>query len=179
MKAHVGSDDQRIVQPRWPAYSNRILRQHGAGVGWGAKRGDRPWGAIVLTAALACGVGPRTNVEAADLLMQETHENMFAEAMSRLGGTATAIPEVAAALWVPLHPNCYLARHSLSRKLDSSPSTDVKVDGRHSLVCRACPAEAPHHCAPPQRRGTSTTRGPLCPLPRSAHSVAAGLSCSA
>jgi len=66
---------------------------------------------IALTAALAYGVGWRTEVERADLLMLDAEDDLFAEALKQLGRTEDD-PEVAAAaaeLRAPLHENCYLS----------------------------------------------------------------------
>ena len=64
---------------------------------------------VLLTAALARGIGWRTDIEAADFLMQDAPEDMFAETRMRLGDRASVVPDVAAVLHAPLHPNCYLS----------------------------------------------------------------------
>ena len=60
--------------------------------------------AIVLTAALARGIGWRSDAEATDLLMQDAPENLFAEGLRQLGRTADDIElqEIVAALHAPL-----------------------------------------------------------------------------
>ena len=74
--------------------------------------------AIVLTAALARGIGYRTDAERTDLLMQDASEDLFAEALKQLG-VKSADPELAdvvAALRAPLHPNCYLSPTEFAEK---------------------------------------------------------------
>ena len=65
--------------------------------------------AIVLAAALACGVGRRTDSEAADFLMQDAPQDLFAEAMRKLVGREAEVEAAARLLRAPLHPNCYLS----------------------------------------------------------------------
>jgi hypothetical protein len=65
--------------------------------------------AIVVTAALARGVGWRTATERSDLLMQDAAEDMFAEALTRVGDRKGEVEAVVATLHEPLHPNCYLS----------------------------------------------------------------------
>ena len=72
--------------------------------------------AIVITAALARGVGYRTEVETDDLLIEDASEDMFAEAMARLGARGETVPQVAARLRTPFHPNCYLSPTQLAEK---------------------------------------------------------------
>jgi hypothetical protein len=71
--------------------------------------------AIVMTAALACGLGYRTDGEAADLLMQDAPEDMFAAAMERLGDRSI-VNDVVGALRAPLHPRCYLSPTQLAER---------------------------------------------------------------
>jgi hypothetical protein len=75
--------------------------------------------AVVMTAALARGVGWRTDVEAGDLLMQDAPDDMFADALSHLGGRTNAVSEVTAMLRAPLHPNCYLSPSQFAEKFGS------------------------------------------------------------
>jgi len=68
--------------------------------------------AHVLTAALAHGIGSRTDPERADLLMDGLpDDDMFGLALAKIGLTADdpELQEVIAALHAPLHPNCYLS----------------------------------------------------------------------
>jgi hypothetical protein len=72
--------------------------------------------AIVLTAALARAIGWRTAPEAADFLMQDAPDDLFATALRYLGRN-TDNPELQAtiaALHAPLHPNCYLSPTQLA-----------------------------------------------------------------
>ena len=83
--------------------------------------------AIVITAALARGIGWRTEDEAADLLMQDAPENLYAAARAQLLDPAKysaeeitrrerALEETIAALHAPLHPNCYLSPTQFAEK---------------------------------------------------------------
>ena len=67
---------------------------------------ERP---ALLTAALGRGIGWRTEVEAADLLMQDAPEDMFAEAVARLGDRSSVVSNLVAKLRAPLHSSCYLS----------------------------------------------------------------------
>lgn len=64
---------------------------------------------MLLTAALAHGIGWRTTAETAVLLMQDAPEDLNAEALAQLGRTADdpEIAAVAASLSATLHPDCY------------------------------------------------------------------------
>ena len=74
--------------------------------------------AIVLAAALARGVGRRTDNEQTDFLMQDAEDDLYAEALKQLGRTSDdpEIAEVVAALAAPLHPNCYLSPTQFAEK---------------------------------------------------------------
>ena len=83
--------------------------------------------AIVLTATLAQGIGWRTAAEAADLLMQDAPEDLYAAARGQLLDPAKysaeeiaarehALEEIIAALNAPLHPNCYLSPTQFAEK---------------------------------------------------------------
>jgi WD40 repeat protein len=83
--------------------------------------------AIVITAALARGIGWRTEDEAADLLMQDAPEDLYAAACQQLLDPAKysadeiarrehALEETIAALHAPLHPNCYLSPTQFAEK---------------------------------------------------------------
>jgi len=65
--------------------------------------------ALVLTAALAQGIGWRTPNERQDLLMQDAPDDMFSAAVALPGDRAAALAETVAALHAPLHANCYLS----------------------------------------------------------------------
>jgi WD40 repeat protein len=73
---------------------------------------------IVLAAALARGIGWRSDDERTDLLMQDAEDDLYAEALRQLGRTSDdpKIAEVAAALAAPLHPNCYLSPTQFAEK---------------------------------------------------------------
>jgi dipeptidyl aminopeptidase/acylaminoacyl peptidase len=82
--------------------------------------------AVVLTAALTSGRGLRTELEAADLLMQDAAEDLHLAALSLLSGDQKAlVSEVAAALWAPLHPNCYLSQTQLENLNDGADADHV------------------------------------------------------
>jgi hypothetical protein len=95
---------------------------------------------VVLTAALAHGIGSRTNAEAQDLLLQDAPKdgNLYAEALEQLGRTYedTKLASIIAALAAPLHPNCYLsptqfeemfkARRLFDKRAIYSPVADQK-----------------------------------------------------
>ncbi len=83
--------------------------------------------AIVITAAFARGIGWRTNVEAADLLMQGAPQDLYAAARRELLDPAKysteeiavrerALEETIGALHAPLHPNCYLSPTQFAEK---------------------------------------------------------------
>jgi WD40 repeat protein len=73
---------------------------------------------IVLAAALARGVGRRTDCERADLLMQDAEDDLYREALKQIGRTSDdpEIAKVAAALAAPLDPNCYLSPTQFAEK---------------------------------------------------------------
>ena len=85
--------------------------------------------AIVLTAALACGVGWRTESERDDLLMQGAEDDLYAEAVRQLGRIPEdpEITELAAALRAPLHPNCYLSPAQFAEKFGIDWHADRSV----------------------------------------------------
>jgi WD40 repeat protein len=72
--------------------------------------------AVVLTAALAQGVGSRTANERLDLLMQDAPDDLFSAALAMLGDRAADVADTAAALHAPLHPNCYLSPTQFAAK---------------------------------------------------------------
>jgi WD40 repeat protein len=65
--------------------------------------------AVVLTAALAHGIGWRTASERQDILMQDAPDDMFSDARALLGDRAVAVADAVAALHSPLNPHCYLS----------------------------------------------------------------------
>ncbi len=79
--------------------------------------------AIVLVAALARGIGRRTDKERTDFLMQDAEDDLYAEALKQLGRASDdpEIAEVVAALAAPLHPNCYLSPTQFAEKFESRP----------------------------------------------------------
>jgi WD40 repeat protein len=81
--------------------------------------------AVVLTAALAQGVGSRTANERLDLLMQDAPEDLFSTARDCLGDRARSLAETVAALSAPLHPNCYLSPTEFAAKFARTPSEDL------------------------------------------------------
>ena len=97
--------------------------------------------AIVLTAALARGIGYRTKAESTDLLMQDAPENLFAAALKQLEqrGVAADDPELAeviAGLHAPLHPNCYLSPTQFAEKFGGS-SADAQTAQQDNKASQA------------------------------------------
>jgi hypothetical protein len=86
----------------------------------------------VLAAALARGIGWRTDRECADLLMQDAPDDLYAEALQQLGRTPEdrEIADAAAALAAPLHPNCYLSPTQFAAKF-----AGVRRHRRHLWRC--------------------------------------------
>ena len=77
--------------------------------------------AVVLTAALAQGVGSRTANDRLDLLMQDAPDDLFSAALAMLGDRAANVADTAAALHAPLHPNCYLSPTQFAAKFRLAP----------------------------------------------------------
>lgn len=88
--------------------------------------------AIVLTAALAQGIGWRTRGETNDLLMQDAPEDMFADALPKLGDRNGKVEEVAAARRAPLHDNCYLSPTQLAEKFGTTPAREPGLQASDS-----------------------------------------------
>jgi dipeptidyl aminopeptidase/acylaminoacyl peptidase len=83
--------------------------------------------ALVLTAALAQGIGSRSATEREDFLMQDAPDDMFSAALALLGDDrASALAETVAALHAPPHPNCYLSSIEFAAKFGLSPLAGVK-----------------------------------------------------
>jgi WD40 repeat protein len=117
--------EDRYTKPRYEqlCFSSDDLRLAAYGVGnpgndrdeavhvwdvsrWAAYEGDR---AVLLTAALGCGVGKRTVAERNELLLQDAPDDLYKAMMQRLSAEQRArVPEVLRRLRAPLHPNCYL-----------------------------------------------------------------------
>jgi dipeptidyl aminopeptidase/acylaminoacyl peptidase len=83
--------------------------------------------ALVLTAALAQGIGWRTANERQDFLMQDAPDDMFSAALALLGDRAVALAETVAALHAPLHPNCYLSAIEFAAKFEPTPPRDTET----------------------------------------------------
>src|SRR5262249_11907004 len=79
--------------------------------------------ALVLTAALAQGIGWRTANEGQDILMQDAPEDMFSDALALLGDRAVAVAETVAAVHNIVNPNCYLSPTEFAAKF-ALPSPD-------------------------------------------------------
>jgi hypothetical protein len=77
--------------------------------------------AVVLTAALAQGIGRVTEIERSDLLMREAPADLFVAAMELLRGRPGVLAETVAALQAPLHPNCYLSSTEFAEMFDLIP----------------------------------------------------------
>jgi WD40 repeat protein len=79
--------------------------------------------ALVLAAALARGIGWRTDKERTDFLMEDAVDNLYAEAVKQLrrAHDDPEIAEVAAALAAQLHPNCYLSPTQRAEKFGPEP----------------------------------------------------------
>jgi WD40 repeat protein len=67
--------------------------------------------AFVLAAALARGIGWRTDSERNDLLMQNAEDDLYAGALNQLNLAPgnSEIATLSVAFTAPLHPNCYLS----------------------------------------------------------------------
>ena len=102
--------------------------------------------ALVLTAALARGIGWRTSLERADLLMEGLpDDDMFSLVLAELGRAADdpELQEVIAALHAPLHPNCYLSPTQFAEKFGTEvPGTVVAVEDETVVDEAATPAGA-------------------------------------
>jgi len=72
--------------------------------------------AVVLTAALARGIGRCSPGERHDLLMRDAPEDLFAEAMHKLGPRSGSADAVVADLHAPLHPGCYVRAASAPKR---------------------------------------------------------------
>jgi WD40 repeat protein len=83
--------------------------------------------ALVLTAALAKGIGWRTANECRDILMQDAPDDMFSDALALLGDRAVAVGEIVAALHTPLNPNCYLSPTEFAAKFARTLLSDVTL----------------------------------------------------
>lgn len=108
---------------------------------------------VVLAAALARGVGQRTAAEAADLLMQDAPQDLFAETLRQIGRTPDdpEIQKVIDALAKPLHRNCYLAPSALAATFGAKPAATAPPDPAHEQA----PSDSPWHTSaapPPPRR---------------------------
>jgi WD40 repeat protein len=79
--------------------------------------------AVVLTSALANGIGRRSGSDRHDILLQDAPDDMFSDALNLLGCQSDAVTETVAALNAPLHPNCYLSPSAFAAKFRlNSPS---------------------------------------------------------
>ena len=83
--------------------------------------------ALLLTAALAQGIGSRTAHERLDFLMQDAPDDMFSSALAMLGDRDGALADTVAALHAPLHPNCYLSPTEFASKFAAAanPADDL------------------------------------------------------
>jgi hypothetical protein len=119
LSAAFGPDGERIVTASWD-HTARL---------WDVSRSATIMRsqAIALTAALARGIGRRTDAERADLLMQDAPDDLFAEARRQLLDPEKYSPEqiarrerlleqTIAELRAPLHPNCYLSPSQFAEK---------------------------------------------------------------
>jgi hypothetical protein len=77
--------------------------------------------ALVLTAAIAQGIGSRTANERLDFLMQDAPDDMFSAALTLLGDRARALADTVTALHAPLNPNCYLSPTEFAAKFGLTP----------------------------------------------------------
>jgi WD40 repeat protein len=78
--------------------------------------------ALVLTAALAQGIGSRTANERLDFLMQDAPDDMHSAALALLGDRDRALAETVAALHAPLNSNCYLSPTEFAAKFGLTPT---------------------------------------------------------
>lgn len=89
---------------------------------WDIRRTEdiAPTTGSVIAAALSRGLGLRTDGEARDVLMQDAPDNMFSEALVRLGSEQKSkVLELATSLRAPRHPNCYLSPTQLAEKSEA------------------------------------------------------------
>jgi phosphotransferase system enzyme I (PtsP) len=85
--------------------------------------------ALVLTAALAQGVGWRAEYERRDVLMQDAPEDMFSAAWAGLSDRSANFAEVVAALRASLHRNCYLSPTEFEAKFRLVEGRDSRAIG--------------------------------------------------
>jgi hypothetical protein len=139
--------------------------------------------AIALTAALAHGIGWRTDRERADLLMQDAEDDLFAEALKQLGRTADdrEVAEAAAALRAPLHPNCYLSPTQMAARFGAAGGGERPVtDPSAASLPRAVPSgpdssgREPRQAAP--ARHSPPAASPAAQRPRRRWPLRLGLS---
>lgn len=110
---------------------------------------------IVLAAALARGVGCRTDRERHDLLMQDAPDDMFSELIARLGDRGGEVQGVAVAPRASLHTSCYLSPTRFAEKFDwFTPTQFAKTLDEPTKRVRAEPQ------APPETAGGLTTPKP-------------------
>ena len=130
--------------------------------GWDVSRSESliSTRAILLTAALAHGIGWRTDAEASDLLMQDAEPDLYAEALKQRGRTPDdpEIAAVAASLHARLHPNCYLSPTQLAEKYRVEPAgkTEAPITGSEA----ADPDAASDPPAPSKRAVAATVATP-------------------
>jgi hypothetical protein len=81
------------------------------------------------------GVGQRTDKERTDLLMQDTEDDLYSEALKQIARTSgdSEIAKVAAALAAPLHPNCYLSPTQFAAKF-AVPERAAPAPPQQNLV---------------------------------------------
>jgi hypothetical protein len=103
---------------------------------------------VILAAALAHGVGWRTDLERTDLLMQDADDDLYGEALRQLGHPRDdrEIADAATALAAPLHPYCYLSptqfaeRFKIRSKRDGEDNASSKDDGLANDGAKQAPA---------------------------------------
>ena len=99
--------------------------------------------AVVLTAALARGIGWRSAAEKADVLMQDAPDDLYEAARARLLDPRTypaeeiarrerLLEQTIADLNAPLHPNCYLSPTQFAEKFAAKPAKEEEAQAGES-----------------------------------------------
>jgi hypothetical protein len=146
-----------VLSAAWSPDGRRIVSASSDGTArvWDVTRTEalRQDRAVVLTTALTRGLGLRTESEASDLLLQEAPEDLYDAAFARLTPEQQAqVPDVAAALRAPLHPNCYLSPTQFAEKfglpLPEKASENASGDAGADAPAASAAIEPPGEAAP-------------------------------
>lgn len=175
LRASFSPDGKRVL-----AGSSRLVKIFDVSRSESVARGR----ALVLTAALARGIGWRSDVEAGDLLMRDAPQDLFAEGIRQLGRPADdpALQDMIAALHAPLHDNRYLSPtqfvekfglakpgHGASERTDEEAEPDdwtEEVGPREQLAPRTSPGASPWLV---REAEPLTSQRRRCPIPTRLH----------